>query len=1217
MPRILADDIMVLAIGEGHEGIFKLNFDLTHQYLSDVGARIAPSRSYVFSTNRVTRQRLRDHLWEVLGTKVPVVTHMRDLGSHLSVGATLQGATITARLKKACRIVYKIAKTNLAFFNKAKLIRTVALATGLYGSEAAPVCDQALASLRTAIARTIGPHSRLTNNAMKFLLESHGTDLDPAVEVLSRRVMVLKRILAKHSHMQALVQDIHLQYAARGFLGTDTSSVAIGLLRPAPPPGTGTRTQWKQGCKPLGPIGLLCLSLHEAAASLGKGLAIASRGEGVIHICTMPYHHLRVAIQQLAIRARTWHASSCRNLYKELKEVDLATLEAATKHRCCEDKQWLHHTMALGTWTDFKKEMVDPANDGSCVYCGCPRADIVHLLWSCPRFEEVRYEGDEGLKQLGPEVMPLHPCLSIPAPLGPQHSITFCDSQGADALHFCPPRGHPLAFDRAPQAEAIQLLARLGHRSEGLNARQLMDTFRCPELAPALPIAQPCIGVAPDKPNVWTDGTKTLPRQADWSLAGFGLWFPGRPSQEISAHEAFLGNQVDNVHTKGCVALAGALTGAFSSSTRAEMAGGHVAINSPNPVHIGSDSLAFCTKLQAILDAPNITPRRPWCLHKDGDFWQAIALSVAAKGPGAVKVSWVKGHAMLHHIFEGVATSSSIIGNGVADRVADIGVLQGVEPGLPQLAQYYAAKQVAYTKLITRTHNLMLRVLTHEKALREAALEKARIAATIGAGPLAKPKVKLAQNYKFTSLHEGHALKLIEPRIHGCNPEQVILLLHLWVFFKHSKWKPAAGGKNGSSWMELFAAFQSKGGLLYATQLEDNPIAVKRSFKTQLATFKCQARSFLAVHADPTDLAMFKPAKCKEYRLIAYGITQHVPCISAELCLLEGTSPATMHFQLLALTGHTKQLHHRQASQGTLLSAPSKLKMRGPPPWDMFCLPQVIPQLVARFACAFKHLSQEEDPFVFIEPAPVTFLLACPRCHETKECASRPLVVHSKWPQLVCGTCLATTRANQWLCPCNELWHTCQKHRMPGFRCKRPSMRKHACRFRLAKRPSGTLGDAHLEREQPKVVTRPRPLACTPTSTAFSSRSVKRPHPSTPSAERIVLPRLTPAAGSNIVQGIGPGRGELIEIGQGTGWEFDRGIGQGTCEPIEIGQGTGCDIVLGIGQGTASSSRSGKALASSLSLSRSGKALASSSRSGKALRFAPGPKVASRIAAFS
>ena len=84
VPRVLADDILVAAHGTFHAQAFDTGFRTTLQYVHDIGAAIAPDKSYLISTNRVTRKSLRLIQWPQLGGEtIPVRLHVRDLGTHI------------------------------------------------------------------------------------------------------------------------------------------------------------------------------------------------------------------------------------------------------------------------------------------------------------------------------------------------------------------------------------------------------------------------------------------------------------------------------------------------------------------------------------------------------------------------------------------------------------------------------------------------------------------------------------------------------------------------------------------------------------------------------------------------------------------------------------------------------------------------------------------------------------------------------------------------------------------------------------------------------------------------------------------------------------------------------------------------------------------------------------------------------------------------------
>ena len=60
-PRILADDLQVMAIGEDHLEDYVGAVDAIHKHLQDLGAKISPSKCISFSAADVARRWLREH----------------------------------------------------------------------------------------------------------------------------------------------------------------------------------------------------------------------------------------------------------------------------------------------------------------------------------------------------------------------------------------------------------------------------------------------------------------------------------------------------------------------------------------------------------------------------------------------------------------------------------------------------------------------------------------------------------------------------------------------------------------------------------------------------------------------------------------------------------------------------------------------------------------------------------------------------------------------------------------------------------------------------------------------------------------------------------------------------------------------------------------------------------------------------------------------------
>ena len=160
-----------------------------------------------------------------------------------------------------------------------------------------------------------------------------------------------------------------------------------------------------------------------------------------------------------------------------------------------------------------------------------------------------------------------------------------------------------VGFNIGIHRRALALIEAHKEAWQSLTARQVLDRLRTEQAIQSLPIGSPCPEVAPDHPNVWTDGTKTMPTRPQWSLAAFGIWHPARAASDARPLEASIGSTVSNAFTANQLAIAGVLSGTRSSSTRAEIAAGLAAMIAPWPVHIGTDSQSFAAKLHNMLQS--------------------------------------------------------------------------------------------------------------------------------------------------------------------------------------------------------------------------------------------------------------------------------------------------------------------------------------------------------------------------------------------------------------------------------------------------------------------------------------------------------------------------------------------------------------------------------------------------------------------------------------
>ena len=97
---ILADDVLMMATGDLMTDHLAKAIDKTHAYLHDLGARVAPDKSYNFASTMSARKWLADTWWEGIGAKIEVVKDFRYLGAHLSSGRTCTSSTLQRRWEK-------------------------------------------------------------------------------------------------------------------------------------------------------------------------------------------------------------------------------------------------------------------------------------------------------------------------------------------------------------------------------------------------------------------------------------------------------------------------------------------------------------------------------------------------------------------------------------------------------------------------------------------------------------------------------------------------------------------------------------------------------------------------------------------------------------------------------------------------------------------------------------------------------------------------------------------------------------------------------------------------------------------------------------------------------------------------------------------------------------------------------------------------------------
>ena len=72
----------------------------------------------------------------------------------------------------------------------------------MYGCETTPINDSCMRSYRTAVVDTIAFNTKRRSADLTFAFCSKGTDVDPETEVLVRRVMAMRRAVARSERLE-------------------------------------------------------------------------------------------------------------------------------------------------------------------------------------------------------------------------------------------------------------------------------------------------------------------------------------------------------------------------------------------------------------------------------------------------------------------------------------------------------------------------------------------------------------------------------------------------------------------------------------------------------------------------------------------------------------------------------------------------------------------------------------------------------------------------------------------------------------------------------------------------------------------------------------------------------------------------------------------------------------------------------------------------------
>ena len=120
--KILADDVILIAQGEHMLRDFPEALETTHNYLHEMGAKVAPAKSLNFTRSKTAKTWLADTTWIAIDAKIKAVDDLRYLGGHISTKGNMRNSTLNDRLLKAIEQLRTLRYLPASHDDKAKII---------------------------------------------------------------------------------------------------------------------------------------------------------------------------------------------------------------------------------------------------------------------------------------------------------------------------------------------------------------------------------------------------------------------------------------------------------------------------------------------------------------------------------------------------------------------------------------------------------------------------------------------------------------------------------------------------------------------------------------------------------------------------------------------------------------------------------------------------------------------------------------------------------------------------------------------------------------------------------------------------------------------------------------------------------------------------------------------------------------------------------------
>eukprot|EP00973_Karenia_brevis_P088194 12229058-Karenia_brevis.AAC.1 len=387
---------------------------------------------------------------------------------------------------------------------------------------------------------------------------------------------MLRRTLAKYPAVAPDISEMLAFYQQRKHVGTKHSEVSMADLFAAPPPGAPQRVQWKASHAPMGPVALLLQQLHYFALALdAHTLHLHHSNFEPFPFVSCPYQLLKPTIFRFAVHARNKFAISQRSALKHATQIDeIVFHKAMARNDDVSHNRIVRYLATLGAvHKGTCQKYVDDDQDAICPFCNEEVASHAHYMWTCkhPTLAEARNDSTPELIQHMLENLHAFPTFllyGIPQALNASFTHSWWHTESPFATHFGRlPRSVQHKYgacadtldtsfvgwvDSLQGNSAYDVFARVAypHRDDDINVPGYPAVFED----------------APQEPNVFSDGSVTLPKQIHFAFSAAGVWWPGRSCPATHLESDYLHHDTGQ---KG-ISMWAKQPGPTTSSTRSE-----------------------------------------------------------------------------------------------------------------------------------------------------------------------------------------------------------------------------------------------------------------------------------------------------------------------------------------------------------------------------------------------------------------------------------------------------------------------------------------------------------------------------------------------------------------------------------------------------------------------------------------------------------------------